>query len=126
MDDGLVEQLPPDLGLRERFERVLWHFARRFSAFPLEANFMRAIQANPHFVTSETLAASTAMIDPLITLFEEAVTAKVLAETDPQLVVVLLFAPMTQLIDKRYAANLNLTDDELGRIIARSLDAVFA
>ncbi|MDR1432556.1 MAG: TetR/AcrR family transcriptional regulator [Propionibacteriaceae bacterium] len=125
MDEGLDGQLSAKQGLRQRFKLVLWHFARRFNAYPLEANFMRAIQANPHFVTPETITASTAMIGPLISLFEEAVAENALAETDPQLVVALLFAPMTQLIETRYASQRPVTDDELGRVITRSLDAVF-
>ncbi|MDR1393193.1 MAG: TetR/AcrR family transcriptional regulator [Bifidobacteriaceae bacterium] len=125
MDQGLAEKLSPALGLRERFELVLWHFARSFEAYPLEANFMRAVQANPHFVRPEAIAQANAMIGPLIALFEEAVAADALTETEPRLVVALTFAPMTQLIEQCHNARLDLSDDELGRVIRRSLDAIF-
>lgn len=125
MDEGLAEKMAINSTLKEKTFQSVQHFAQQFMAYPLEANFMWAIQANPEFVSSKAMEESLQFVAPLLKLQKELLDAKVLKEENLELVIPLLFSPITAFIDEKNRNRQPIAIRDLNRIITLSVDAVF-
>lgn len=117
MDAGLDDKLRVDLGFRQRAKGAIEHFATSFVKYPYEANFMRAIMANPDLVAPGIIEQSQQMVKPLYDLFTEGVKHKYWITDDIEILTSILFAPIEQFTEMYFRKGQPVPQDKLMQLI---------
>lgn len=126
MDEGLADEINQASTIKDKIVTSLRHFANRFVEYPMEANFMRAIQANPEFISTAAMQESLLLVKPLQDLHQQAVEAGVLVEDNQEIIVALTFAPIFMYIETRFQNKQETTTEEIERIIELSVNRLIA
>jgi AcrR family transcriptional regulator len=117
MDDGLLEAIPSDLSFKQRVKNVLTHFANKFIEYPYEANFMRAIQANPDLVDKNVIEQSEKMAKPIDDLLHEGIENHYWISDDPLILTSLAFAPIVQLVENLFKSGQSIPKEKITEMI---------
>lgn len=117
MDEGLDEKLAGNISFKRRVKLALEHFADNFVKYPYEANFMRAILANPALVHEGVIEQSQQMIKPLYDLFTEGVENNYWVTDDMEILVSIMFAPIQQITESYFQQGKVVSQEKLVELI---------
>lgn len=117
MDRGLAEKLQSETNVKAQIRISMQHFASRFREYPDEAQFMRAIQSNPQFVTSETHQIADEIAKPLNDVIEYAIANNLLVTQNQDIIYVFFAAPLAFLIETRQVHDRMTTNEEIEELI---------
>ncbi|QBO35210.1 TetR family transcriptional regulator [Periweissella cryptocerci] len=126
MDTGLAESLLSQHDLRQQVAAALRHFGHRFIQYPLEANFMQAVQANPDEINAKAYEQSFALAQPLTDLLTKALATETLRTNDVDKIIALTFGAMTTYLQQKFQNKQPVSDADLDDLINLTLHAVFA
>lgn len=112
MDEGLGTKLNQYTDLKVKARAMLEHFIGRFSKYPLEANFMQQIQANPEFVSQAALDYADHTSLPVMRLFNDLLEQHMLVTDDRTIVSALIFAPVIQVLQVSNNTGVPLTSKQ--------------
>lgn len=126
VDSGLAEKLNSEVSFVEKFRIMLKHFAQRFREYPLEVNFMRIVQANPEFVTPETMIISSKLAKPVFDLLFEGIEKNYLVTRSSEILIAMTFAPLISFIEQRHLLGKTVSDEEIDEVIELAIKSVIA
>ncbi|MFD1418632.1 TetR/AcrR family transcriptional regulator [Companilactobacillus keshanensis] len=116
-DEGLSAKIDSSLPYKKRVRNGVEHFANRFISYPLQANFMRAVQANPSEVEPEILKSSEKLAQPIMDLFNEGVEKGYWITNDQRIVISILFSPIAQLIEYYFKKGQSVPEKQLTEML---------
>ncbi|MDG2979288.1 TetR/AcrR family transcriptional regulator [Latilactobacillus curvatus] len=123
-DVSLRQDIDKGKSMKERIFLSVSHFAQMYLDYPLEANFITEIRANPKLISPEAKAKGNALASPLTDLYEEAVAKDCLVTTNLEFITMQLFAPFIMLIMERSAEDQTVSIKELNEIIEISVNSI--
>lgn len=123
-DEGLQQDIDKGTTMKERIINSVTHFARMYMDYPLVANFITEIHANPKLISAEALATGAALARPLTNLYQEAAEKHYLVSDNIEWITLQLFAPYIMFINDRVSADRTFSLAELNEIIEISVNGV--
>lgn len=117
MDEGLDSLLSPEFSFEQRVKNVLTHFADKFVKYPYQANFMRAIQANPDLVDPAVIKQSEKMAGSLNLLLDEGKKNHRWVTDDTLILISIVFAPIANYIEKFFKMGQSVPEDKLAELV---------
>lgn len=123
-DDHLQQDIDKGKTIEENLFLSVNHFARVYANYPLEANFMTEIRANPKLVTAEVRAAGNRSAKPLVEVMQAAIAQDCVTTTNVEYATVLLFAPFMMLLSERAAVGQTASLDELEAVVHLAVEGI--
>lgn len=118
MDAGLNELISDHtVSFKQRAHNALSHFADSFVKYPYEANFMRAILANPGLVNEGVIEQSQKMVQTLYDLFTEGVEKNYWITDDIEILVAIIFSPIQDFTENYFRQGQQVPQAKLTALI---------
>ncbi len=122
LDKGLATDIEKGKTLQEKLFNAMYHFAVKFIEYPLETNYMFAMQNNMELLNDVAVREVQSIAKPLTNLYNEAIASGKIRTDVKDYVSGLLFGPMLWYLLHR---GKEVTDSqELKKIISLSVDGI--
>ena len=123
-DEGLKDSIEQGTTMRERLFHCVFHFVQRFCEHPHEANFVLALQDNPEYLSEEAIKVAEYYTKPMLDLYEEALSQRLLKAQNVSEINAFLFAPILWLMKEYDQQKKPYSADDFKPLIWISVDSI--